>query len=177
MIKLFTALGWHFGGAEVKIDSKLTMQNVGNLLHNTSNGTFLQYIKTAVVNAWKLRDNVKGADVAVVNTDADTIELKYHTILTNLVTQIDYTDSPYTAVWGQDIEVTADGAGNTIVNLPTAVGANGKVVVVTKVAGGNSVDVTPVEEINGGATGVADTIASQWTSAQYKSNNTFITKR
>ena len=68
MKKLFTSLGWHFGGAEVKIDSKLTFQDIGNLLLNLSNGTALIYLKTAVTNAWRLRDNDKGTDIMTVNT-------------------------------------------------------------------------------------------------------------
>ena len=177
MRKIFRVAGHWLAGAIVQIDSNLTFNNVGNPLFDTSNGSVLWYLRTAIANSFRIRDNVKGTDVMSINTDADTIDLKYHTIVTNQVTQIAYVDSPYTAIWGQDIEVTADGAGNTIVNLPTAIGANGRSIVVTKVAGANTVEVTPIEEINGLATGASDDIASQWTSNNYKSNNTFITKR
>ena len=140
------------------------------------NGALKFYFKTAIANALVFRDNVKGQDIITVDTDADEIALEYHTIITNLVTQIDFTDSPYLATWGQDIEVDAT-AGNVIVNLPTAVGSNGKRVVVTKIDSSiNTIttDADGTETINGSLT---DVTSSQWTSNRYKSNNTNITKR
>jgi len=177
MRKVFNNLGHWFAGTEVKIDSKLTFNDLGNPLFDMTNGSFLWYLKTAIANAWRLRDNTKGTDIVTIDTNTDTIDLKYHTIVTNQVTQIAFADSPYTASWGEDLEVDTNGGAVTI-NLPTAVNSNGRKIVITQVSitADPDITITPngAETINGLTT---DTITSQWTSYIYKSNGTNIGKR
>ena len=180
MRKIFNNLGHWFAGTEVQIDSKLTFNDLGNPLFDMSNGKWLVYLQTAVNNAWRLRDNTKGTDIVTIDTNIDTIDLKYHTIVTNQVTQINNTNSPYTASWGEDLEVDCTSA-DVVINLPTAVNSNGRKIVVTKIDGLGSfnVDVTPAsgEQINSLAVDTIDLISSQWTSYIYKSNGTNIGKR
>ena len=92
------------------------------------------------------------------------------------VVQITNADSPYAASWGEDIEADST-AGNITIDFPTAVGENGKTIVVTRVdASANTItaDGNAAETINGSAT---DSIVGQWESNIYKSNDTNITKR
>lgn len=54
--------------------------------------------------------------------------------------KIDFSDSPYTAVWGEDISADCTN-GEIVINLPTAVGNAGKNLWVTKSdASGNRID-------------------------------------
>lgn len=92
------------------------------------------------------------------------------------VTQIAFADSPYTAVWGEDLEVDCT-AGAVTINLPTAVGNNGKTINVTKVdvsVNAVTVDGNGAQTINGSATSSQTT---QYESYTYKSNNTNVTIR
>ena len=91
------------------------------------------------------------------------------------VTQIAFADSPYTPIWGQDIEVDTT-LGDVVINLPTAVGNNGSSITVTKTVLTNTITNNPngAQTINGR---LFDDIDFDWTSAVYKSNGTNITKR
>ena len=177
MRKIFNNLGHWFAGTEVQIDSKLTFNDLGNPLFDMSNGKWLVYLQTAVNNAWRLRDNTKGTDIVTIDTNTDTIDFKYKTITSSPVTQIVFADSPYTASWGEDLEVDTNG-GAVIINLPSAVNSNGRKIVITQVSitADPDITITPngAETINGLTT---DTITSQWTSYIYKSNGTNIGKR
>lgn len=81
-------------------------------------------------------------------------------------------DSPYTASWGEDIEVDASG-GNVTINIPTAVGNSGETLWVTRiddtVTTNVIVDPNLSETINGEST---ITIDNQWTSLAIRSNGT-----
>jgi len=173
MKKFFNTLGFRFN--KVEVGTNLTMADLGNPLF-TLNGSWLVNLLTATVNSFRFRDNTKGTDIITINTSTDVIELKYHTILTNLVTQITFANSPYTATWGQDLEVDCTG-GVVVVNLPTAVGNNGKTISITKVdasVNAITVDGSTTETINGSLTRLNN---SQWETVILKSNGTNVTTR
>jgi hypothetical protein len=94
----------------------------------------------------------------------------------NLIKQITFADSPYTAVWGDDLEVDCTGGGVEI-NLPTAIGNNGREISTTKVdSTGNTVNVNA----NGAETIWEEStqpIISQWDTFTLKSNGTNISVR
>ena len=92
------------------------------------------------------------------------------------VTSISFADSPYSAAYNQDLEVDCTN-GNVIINLPTAVGNNGKLLTITKIDNsGNTIEPIAfgLEVIN---TSVSPLISFQWTSNIYKSNGVNISKR
>lgn len=89
----------------------------------------------------------------------------------SLVIQKSFADTPYTAAWMEDIEVDCSG-GDVTINLPTAVGNNGKVIYVTKVDSSANkiiIDGFTAETINGSLT---RNITGQYNSLCLKSNNT-----
>ena len=93
--------------------------------------------------------------------------------LSLVVTQIAFVDSPYSATWGEDLEVDCSG-GVVVINLPTAIGNNGDIINVTKIDSSVNVvtiDAFTTQTINGQLT---QTISNQWDSAPFKSNNTNI---
>ena len=174
MRKIFNTIGIWLGN-NVTIGQQLTFDGIVNPIFEFT-GTWFVYLKSASTTAFKFRDDTKGTDIFVIDTTNDTIETKYHTIITNKVTQITFANSPYTATWGEDLEVDCT-AGAVTVNLPTAVGNNGKTISITKVdvsVNATTVDGSTTETINGALT---KSVVSQWESVTLKSNNSNITLR
>lgn len=176
MKKIINDDGWWHSGGVVKVDSEIQFDTTTNPEIDSTGGGFIWKIKTAIINAWKLRDDTKGTDILSIDTNTDTIETKYHTIITNEVTQITFADSPYTASWGDDLEVNST-SGAVTINLPTAVDNNGKWIYITKIdstANDITVDANSTETINGSTT---LTLSTQWETKIFKSNGTNITTR
>lgn len=96
--------------------------------------------------------------------------------ISRTITQLTVADSPYTASWGEDLEIDCTNT-NVTVNLPTAVGNNGLTINITKVDATNK-DILIVP--NGAETiltnGATD-ITAQYQSVEYKSNGTNISLR
>lgn len=104
------------------------------------------------------------------------VEYRREAIVPNLIKQITFADSPYTASWGDDLEVDATD-GNVIVNLPTAVNRNGRMIWIAKID--SSINEVQIETF-GSETIYGDTedvIENQFTVVGYKSNGTNIAKR
>ena len=120
--KITSELGHWISGLEVVFDRKLTFKDISNTLF-TLNGTWLARIRSGVVNSVRLRDNTKNIDYLTIDTLNDKV------YLTNPVKRITFADSPYTAEWGEDVRVNTT-AGDVIVNIPTAIGNNGKPIII-----------------------------------------------
>lgn len=92
------------------------------------------------------------------------------------ITQLTVADSPYTASWGEDLEIDCTNTNFTL-NLPTAINNNGLTINVTKIDVTNKdILIVPngAEVIN---TNGATDITAQWQSVEYKSNGTNISLR
>ena len=136
IIKKFSIFGWHFGGAEVQVDSKMTFRDIGNLLLNTSGGSVLWYLKTAVTNAFRIRDNAKSQDIISINTNDDTVvgnsnNYEFKGFSDRKIVNIVFADSPYTASWNEDINCDCT-LGIISVLFPTSVAKHGQTLVITK---------------------------------------------
>ena len=110
---------------------------------------------------------------------ATALDFAHRDYIDRPVIQKVVTDSPYTASWGEDIEVdcAAGAGGNITINLPTAVGNNGKTISITRVDGSANIltiDGATTETINGALTKI---IGVQWDSLTLKSNGTNVTWR
>jgi hypothetical protein len=169
------------GLEEVTLDADLTFAVTSNPELDTTGGSFIWKAQTANTTSWVLRDDTKGQDVMVLDTVNDTLTINAPYSLTtptlsSPVIQKVFADSPYTASWGEDIEVDCTG-GNVIINYPTAVGNNGGTVSVMRIdASANTITVEPngAETLNGAAN---TTINSQWDVLLVKSNGTNLTWR
>ena len=67
--------GHYLEGVEVKIDSRLNFNNVGNPLFDTSNGSMMWFLKTGIVNSFTFRDNSKFKNFIQIDTNDDIINV------------------------------------------------------------------------------------------------------
>lgn len=91
-----------------------------------------------------------------------------------IVVQKSFADTPYTASWGEDVEVDCTN-GNVVINLPTAINNSGETINVQKIDGSANkitIDGNGDETINGSSTRDID---SEWENLVLRSNNVNIT--
>lgn len=175
--------GWHFFGFIFRIDSELDFLDKSNPSIDTSQaavGGFIHKIKTAIAATWQVKDETTGESIFKIdaNTKKITVHENYNfvAVIENPVIPIVFADSPYTAQWGDDLEVDCTG-GDVIINYPTAVNNNGKMISAMRIdASGNTITTEPdgTETINGDPN---KTIVSQWDVLLVKSNGTNLTWR
>ncbi len=69
--------GHHLKGDVLRVDKEIQFQDVGDPLLDTTAGSVLWNIKTAIASAFRFRDNTKGQDIVRIDTDNDEVEFFY----------------------------------------------------------------------------------------------------
>jgi len=141
--------------------NKLRTQAGDTVVYNDNVDGLLKYDKTALDTA---------------SVDENTIMNKGYIDASQPIKQISFANSPYSAAWDEDLEVDCTG-GDVVINFPTAIGSNGRSLLVGKVDG----TVNKVTYNSNGAepilTNLAHEIIDQYTSIKFKSNGTGISLR
>ena len=180
LIKRIASAGWRFYGLVFQIEGELRFGTTVNPSMETKGGGWVHTIKTAIAETFQIYDDVTGESILKIDADTKTITVHENysliAVSKNPVIQIVFADSPYTAKWGEDIEVDCT-LGDVIINYPTAVNNNGKGISILRIdASGNILTAEPdgTETLNGDPN---KTIASQWDLLLVKSNGTNLTWR
>jgi len=68
--------GHYLAGDKVTFDDELNFVTTANPEIDSQGGAFIHKIVTNIANSWRLRDDVKGQDIIVVDTNNDIVTLK-----------------------------------------------------------------------------------------------------
>jgi len=117
-------------------------------------------------------DKNVASGVAGLNADGNFLTANIAVTIVN----VDLTDSPYSAAWGEDIICDCT-AGAILIVLPTVVGNTGKDINITK----SDATATKLTYVPNGAekidSNVPNEITSQWTSVTLRSTGASVGKR
>lgn len=157
-------VGHFLKGALVRIQSMLIFNNIGDPLFDTTAGTMLWHLQTAVANAFRFRDDTKGQDILSIDTNNDEVNFFYPvkgtTIFMNLNVLLGAAKTHYLAM----------PSGATLERIETVVfstTATNPETIVTK----NNADTIIT---NGTVTIVTGAIAKEVDTASPTANNTFL---
>jgi len=169
--------GHYLAGTEVTVDTEINFVNTSNPEIDTTGGSFIWKLITAVASAWKLRDDTKGQDIITIDSSTDTVTANAtdYTFVgfgaASAATAIVFTieSTSYNAVAFDWVDMTTAGTGKTV-TFPASPVAD-DIIKVSKADSG--VGVITVDgngkNINGAAN---DTINSQYTIVSYQYNGT-----